>query len=382
MRMKILHVIDSGGVYGAEVMLLNLVAEQKKLGLLPTIASIGEQKINEKPIETAAISQDVAIKKFRMKPGPNYIGALKILNFARKNRFSLMHSHGYKGNILLGPLPRLIRGMPIIGTIHGYTSTTSWSKMRLYELLDSWCIKRLDAIVLVNKGMFNHINLQKLPKTKVHVIDNGIPIAPITEISSPQYTPLADEDQKILDFCHSGYILGTIGRYSSEKGYTHLVKATARLIKQGINAKLVIIGEGYERHKLEELAIHLNIAGKVYLTGYRNNASRFMKLFNVYVISSLTEGLPITLLEAMRSKIPVVATAVGGIPDVLPNKEAGSLIPPASSVDLADAVSKLFKSPRLVQQHITIAYNRFVKHYSSSIMAKKYNDLYKRLLKQ
>jgi hypothetical protein len=116
--MKILHIIDSGGLYGAEVMLLNLVAEQIKLGLDPTIASIGEKHIGEKPLETEALKRGFKLRKFSMYPGPNYPGALKILRFAHGAGIHILHSHGYKGNILFGLMPRKIRNLPLIATIH------------------------------------------------------------------------------------------------------------------------------------------------------------------------------------------------------------------------------------------------------------------------
>ena len=106
--MKILHIIDSGGLYGAEMVLLNLVAEQIKLGLEPTIASIGEKGIVEKPLETEVIKRGFKLKKFRMQPGPDYMGASKILRFAKQEYFDLMHSHGYEGNIFS------LRGVKII----------------------------------------------------------------------------------------------------------------------------------------------------------------------------------------------------------------------------------------------------------------------------
>ena len=106
--MRVLHIIDSGGMYGAEVMLLNLVEEQIRQGLKPVIASIGDNQTGEKPLEIEAHKRGFPLKIFRMRPGPNFIGAWKILNYAKSIDCNLLHSHGYKGNILFGFLPKKI----------------------------------------------------------------------------------------------------------------------------------------------------------------------------------------------------------------------------------------------------------------------------------
>ena len=129
--MKVLHVIDSGGLYGAEVMLLNLMSEQVAMGLEPILASIGDPGITEKPLETEAIRRGLPVKVFRMRPGPNVWGALKILRFARSELVGLLHSHGYKGNILFGLMPRMLRRIPMVATVHGWTWTGGISRMGL-----------------------------------------------------------------------------------------------------------------------------------------------------------------------------------------------------------------------------------------------------------
>lgn len=151
---KVLHIIDSGSMYGAEVMLLNLVREQQGMGVLPCIASIGDRHAGEKSIEAKAMQNGIPVKKFRMRPGINLVGTSAILKFARENHFTLLHAHGYKGNIQFGLLPSFCRRLPMVTTVHGYTSMSHWfSKMRLYEWLDAMTLPRIDAVVLVNRGM-------------------------------------------------------------------------------------------------------------------------------------------------------------------------------------------------------------------------------------
>lgn len=405
--MKILHIIDSGGLYGAEIVLLNLVAEQIKLGLKPTIASIGEKHIKEKSLETEALKRGFKVKKFRMFPGPNIAGTLKVLRYAQTNGFDLLHSHGYKGNVAFGLMPRKFRKIPLIATAHGWTSTKGLTKNRIYEWLDTLSFKFIDAVVLVSNAMKSHPKLKNLKGINFHVIPNGIPVSkssppshhptfpssistpshllnPSPSVTSPSHLPTCSPsksfDKKIIDFCQNAYTIGSIGRLSSEKGYGYLIEALSLLVKKGIDARLVIIGEGYERGLLEELIAQLGLKDRILLPGYRNNAQYYLPYFKAFVISSLTEGLPITLLEAMQAKVPIVATKVGGIPEALSNGKAGILVEPNNADALEQAILLLFKDKRLRKQMSLNAKHCVMTEYSSTKMAKEYSNIYEKTI--
>ncbi|OEU54017.1 MAG: hypothetical protein BA862_14315 [Desulfobulbaceae bacterium S3730MH12] len=381
--MKVLHIIDSGGLYGAEVVLLNLVTEQVKQGLEPIIASIGEKGIAEKPLETEATMRGFRIEKFRMTPGPNYMGALKMLKFARKEGVDILHSHGYKGNILFGLMPKRIRRIPMVTTIHGWTSTgNGFGRMRLYEWLDSKSLRLMDTVVLVSEAMKSHSRLRCLNQSRVHVIHNGIPIQDHAHPHLPTFPPsdAADLDPHILSFCRGGYTIGAIGRLSTEKGYRYLIEALVLLIDEGIDAQLVIMGEGYERDYLKGLVAQFELTNRVMLSGYREDAKQYLPYFNVFVISSLTEGLPITLLEAMHARTPVVATEVGGIPEVLEQDRAGLLIEPCKPDAIAIAIRRLHCDKELANELKSGAYHRVTIRYASNTMALGYIDIYNALI--
>ena len=172
--MKILHVIDSGGFFGAEVMLINLAAAQLKMGLEPAIASVGDPGIGEKAIEIEARNRQVPVQVFRMRPGPNLVGACRLLNFCRDGKFDLIHSHGYKGNILLGPLPGRFKKIPMLSTLHGWitTAASGFTRLRAYEWLDALVLSRfIDRIVLVNRGMLENPRIARLSQRKIFVVD-------------------------------------------------------------------------------------------------------------------------------------------------------------------------------------------------------------------
>lgn len=378
--MKVLHVIDSGGMYGAEVMLLNLVAEQIRLGIEPVIVSIGEPGIQEKPLECQARAQGFALKTFRMSPGPNFIGAAKVLRFAWETSADLMHSHGYKGNILFGLIPRSIRKIPLISTLHGWTGTGGLNKMAAYEALDRLALRLIDAIVCVNEAMLDKPELKWLRLRHPHVVDNGLPCNGVHVNERQDVIKRVPADD--AELFHRQFTIGTIGRLSREKGYDHLIMALRLVLESGIDANLVIIGEGNERQALEELAKRQGVLDRVHLIGYRSDARRYLPLFDVYTISSLTEGLPITLLEAMQARTPIVATRVGGIPNVLDNGRAGVLVDPALPRSLADGIIHVIQDCGLKEELVSNAYNRLVSNYSSRKMAEGYSNIYQRLCRK
>jgi len=371
-NLSVLHVIDSGGVYGAEKVLLDLMSEQTKMGLKTAVVSIGEKHIKEKPLEHEAVRRGLTVKKFSMRSGPNFMGGLQILRYAQKEGIDLLHSHGYKGNILLGLIHKRIRKIPLITTLHGWTSTDSFTRMKVYERLDSFCLRFMDAVILVNKSMFSHPRVRNREGLKTFVIDNGIPLANCD-------FPLQKEQQNVPNQWFDrkkGYTIGSIGRLSQEKGYRYLIEALYLLIHNGIDANLIIMGEGKDRYTLEGLTKKFELADRVLMPGYCANARDYLPYLDVFVLPSLTEGLPITVLEAMQSKVPIVAARVGGVPDVLENEKDGLLIEPRNPEALANAIQRIHDDPELKNSFVTSAYTKVVNSYTTEKMARKYLEVY------
>jgi len=358
-------------------MLLNLVAEQLRMGIHAEIASIGAKGLHEKPIEQAARARGFPVSVFRMRPGLNLLGALKIRNYATDKNFDIFHSHGYKGNILLGLLPGKIRCIPLVSTLHGYTSTRQVSKMRIYECLDIAVLPLMDEVILVSESMRNSPRLKRITKNNFRVIHNGIP--PIADWGAPID---ANQRHSIQKFCESGFIIGAVGRLSPEKGFLNLIEAFDIISKSIPDSKLVIIGEGALRSKLERKAESLGLKERILLPGYVSNAAYYMRFFNVFTISSITEGLPITLLEAMQRGIPAVCTNVGGIANVLRHEQNGLLVEPSDPAALSAAVERLFRESLLCEAICRQAKNDVTENYSSKRMALDYGELYKVVLRK
>jgi glycosyltransferase involved in cell wall biosynthesis len=370
--MKVLHVIDSAGLYGAEMVVLSLMEEQLRGGMEPVLGSIGEKRIAEKAIEREAQHRGLSCVSFRMRNGPNLLGALRLLQFAKKVKVDLIHSHGYKADILMASIPRGRRGLPVVATLHGWTSTRPFSKLWLYEWLDRKSLMLLDAVVVVNETMLGRLTRRVRQRAKV--VPNGI--APL-----PKGLEEREPANEIASFCGSGFVVGTIGRLSTEKGYGALVEAVHLLRTLGVMAKLVILGEGPERKRLEALIEELGMKREILLPGYLENARRYLPKFNVLVLSSVTEGLPIVLLEAMEAGIPVVATQVGGIPEALEHGNAGVLVSRSDREPLAEGIRFVHDNPQSAANLAKRAQTVVREKYSMERTASLYQQVYEQLLR-
>ena len=363
--MRILHVIDSGGFYGAEVMLLELMRQQRELGHEPLLASIGAPANGEKTIEREARRRGLEVAVFRMANGPNFPGALRVLHYAREQGIELLHSHGYKGNILFGLLPRQVRRLPMVTTLHGYTSNGRFGKMWLYEALDRFCLRRIDKVVMVNPRMQEIPALSRLRNTTT--IENGI-ACDETSGSTP--------DPDLVAFMRQKRTVVAVGRLSPEKGFDLLLQALSSLVTAGHDLQILLLGEGGLRASLEKLGQRLGLSERLLMPGYVAGASAYLEHACLLAMPSLTEGLPITLLEAMAAGVPVVASAVGGIPEALEQGQAGCLVPAGDPLSLQQAMGQILDEPEAARKRCDRALERVRQIYSSRAMAQSYLDVY------
>lgn len=374
--MRILHLIDSGGVYGAERILLYLAREQQRRGDEPFLGSIGRPGAGGTPLEDLAHAWGVPVVPIRIAPKPTPGVVRTLLAHARALNIDVLHSHGYKANILLGPIPRRIRG-PMISTLHGWTGAPRFSALWLYERLDYWAIRRIDAVVAVTRSMLSLPVLKRVAPSRRHLIENGIPSLNV-RLADLKAGSVAALPTALTDLMSRAPTLIAIGRLSPEKAFGNLIDAVAVARATGPAAfKLVIAGEGPERAALTAKIASLGLQDVVLMPGYLEGAERLLQHAAGFVMSSLTEGLPLVLLEAMQWRVPILATAVGAIPELLDGGARGQLVAPGSVDELVQGLHRLVSSADSVRnQGIELAYAAAMQRYTSARMAEEYRRLY------
>lgn len=372
--MKVLHLIDSGGLYGAEKMLLTLVSEQMAAGLLPTVLSAGETGIQNKPIEVEARRLGIPVIPWRMNPGFNLKAARDILRWAQSENYQILHSHGYKFNVLMGLWPESIRKIPLIATLHGYVRAKRFTKAWVYETIDRLILARLRRVVLVSEAMKRQVPEKIARSSKTVVIPNGMSIGSIRESAS------SEPAEAVFGFLSrfDSIVLG-VGRLSAEKGFVRLLDAFAVLRQSHELLGLIIIGEGKQRAALERQVSDLGLEDFVQLPGYVDEVPAVMKRSDVLCMPSLTEGLPITLLEAMAVGIPIVACDVGEIDKVLGHGAGGRIVRYEGASQLAGELAAVLDHKDSVDEQVEWARNRVETDYSANAMMESYLAVYRQV---
>lgn len=366
---SVAHIIDSGGLYGAERVVLTLMQQQVRQGMTTRLFSIGNPSSPEKPLEREGRRLGLPVHAVRMRDGLNVPGALRILRECRAQGVELLHLHGYKADILIGGMPRRLRRMPAVATLHGWASVSGARKMRLYEWLDARALSRLDRVVVVTGSMLEHPRLRSRVRADLEVIPNAID-APV-ETAAPH--------PRLAARFAGGFRLGSFGRLSKEKGHEILLRAVHRLVDAGVDARLLLLGEGPERGALESLVQELGLADRLAMPGYVEGAQGHLGLLEVFVLPSYTEGLPLGALEAMRAGVPVVASAVGGLPELLQHGRCGALVPPGDVEALTTALLELAQQPSKRAEFAQRAQAATAER-TAEAMATRYLEVYRRAL--
>ncbi|PXX90731.1 glycosyltransferase [Marinobacter vulgaris] len=372
MEFKVLHLIDSGGLYGAEKMLLDLATKQKEKGLNAVILSAGVPGEGIKSIEEEGAARGISVQAWRMKPGFNLKGAIAILRWAQREGFDILHSHGYKFNVLLGMLPNSYRKLPLVSTLHGYTYSRPFSKGRLYEVFDKLALTRASRIVVVSSKIIPKLPFFIKNSNAITMITNGIDVHKV-EICARQKI-----NMEITDFLdnHSPVVLG-VGRFSREKNFAELIKSVSLLKKQYKNIGLILAGDGPLLGEASKQARESGLFENVLFPGYINNIHPLIRTASVLAIPSISEGLPITLLEAMALKTGVVVTDVGEMGNVVGFGKGGVIIDRPYADDIASAIQDFLSEPEEETRRIEWAFKAVNERYSLEKMVMAYEDVYR-----
>lgn len=373
--MKVLHLIDSGGLYGAEKMLLALCVEQIKQGICPVILSCGKPSEGPKSIEVEARKLDIEVIPWRMKPGLNLRGIRDICQLASRELFSVLHSHSGKFNILLSMVTRKSCPIKRVITVHGNVRPPFYSRLWLTMILNFFCIQLACAKVFVSQGMTRAFPFNMMKQGSFDIIENGISLAPgssVLDLAGLANPALAPEN--------AFPVIAFIGRLSKEKGCNYLLSAFENVKAKYPSAHLLFCGDGYMRESLEKQVAERNMCKSVSFLGFVEDVTPIFELLDVFVLPSLTEGMPIVLLEAMRRGKVIVSTDVGGIPSMLEGGEAGYLVPAKDSKAIEFSITRALTEKAESCKKSLYAAKIFETRYTSSKMASKYISLYADLI--
>jgi len=304
------------------------------------------------------------------KHGTDYFSFLKVAKILRQGKIDVIHTHNTQP-FVDGTLGALLSGVKtIVHTDHARDFPDKFRYM-LAEHLMSYFAYRIVGVS--DHTSANLIRYEKIFPRKVMTIENGI--------DGSRFEIEIDREKKRreLGISNNGPIIGLGVRLVEQKGITYLLQAMPQVIKSFPGITLVIAGDGYLKSALQHEAIKLGIRKNVLFLGVRLDIPELVKLFDIYVLPSQWEGMPMALLEAMAAGCPIIATNVGGVSKVITDGQNGILVPFASVERLAEVIIKLLSDDNLRNRFLHAGLNRFNEEFSATKMTRNYERLYQRL---
>jgi glycosyltransferase involved in cell wall biosynthesis len=264
--------------------------------------------------------------------GPWDLGVVRsMLALCRSERVAIWHGHDYKSN-LLGLVLRRFWPMRLVTTVHGWVKKTR--RTPLYYGLDRQSLKFYERVICVSDDLRQTCLAAGVSEDACVLIENAI--------DTHQYTRTCSVEaaKARLGFSPDRLLIGAIGRLSAEKGFDRLIAAARRLLADGLDFDLVIAGEGDERARLEALIKSQGRPDRIRLLGYRADTIELYQSLDLFALSSLREGLPNVVLEAMALGVPILATRIAGLPRLIQHGRNGWLVEPDDVEGLADGLRR------------------------------------------
>ncbi len=377
---QVLHLISSLGFFGAENVLVELARELRQSAFSPIVGVFENITNLHLEVKDAAISRNLPVVTFPCKAKVDVKTIFMLRKYLKKQRIDIIHSHGYKSN-LYGLVASVACRPARVTTCHNWLGNDP--KMKLYAWLDKFFLNRFDKVIAVSDTVKQEILNNNISSEKVLKIRNGI------NLDRFNISKKTENIRHELNIDQDYMVIGTVGRLSEEKGHIYLLDATEEILKKYPNTVFVFIGDGPLNKKLETRAKQIyetvksksgNYSNPFIFPGVRKDMPDIYSMMDIFILPSLTEGLPMVLLEAMASRIPVVATRVGAVPNVIEHNHSGVLIPHSDSQSIASALMDLLYNREKAKDLANNGRKIVEQEYSSKSMAKKYIDVYKSIL--
>ena len=371
MKPRVLIVIDTYAIGGPGKLILQFLRDGGKDISSPIVAGFwrGPERAWQFRDAVEVGGTEFAVLRQTFAFDPLVIGAARRL--ARDKGIQILESHGYKSHVVCLAL-KLMLGLPWIAYVHGWTSENF--KVEMYNRLDRWIVRFADRIVPVSRDLGARLRLGRRDLKKLVYIPNAV----VT--GSPKDDDGGVGDVRSLLGARAGDpVLGVVGRLSPEKGHRYFIEAMNAVSAEHKDVRAVLVGEGQERAALTRSVREAGLEDRVYFAGYREDVSPWYRACDVVVMPSLREGMPLAALEAMAFAKPVIASNVGGIPEVVLDGVTGLLVHPADPSALAGAISGMLKDPALMERLGRAGRQRVEAEFSPSARTDRIKELYEDL---
>lgn len=368
-KRRILHLFVTLPMGGAENLLLSTLRRLNPERFSSTVCCIGERGV----VGDQITAMGVPLVELHLldKGGFDRRIVPALVDLIRRERIDLVHSHLYHGNFY-GRLAAKRAGVPAVASFHN-----TYSHPKLHRRLINWYLARHHTAAIIagsEEIRRDVIRYDHVPDSLVELIPNSV------DLARSESTLSKVQARKNLALPENALVLGTVGRLEEQKGHRHLIEALGLINRRGVNAYLLLIGDGRERLALKELTEQLGLAERVLFLGTRSDLGDLFRAMDLFVMPSLWEGLSLAMLSAMAAGLPVVATAVGGVGQVLGDDEYGYTVSPGNAEALASVIQNTLADWENVLRKAAKGAQHVRVHYSDVAMARHLEDVYDRVL--
>lgn len=295
----------------------------------------------------------------------NYLAeAIQVARHCREYSPDVVHTHGFRADVVDALTARLL-GYPIVTTVHGASQMGGIADF--YEWLQERVFRLFDGVISVSDALAAELRREGVDGERIAVIHNAFP-------GQTEFRTRAEARSR-LGLDGDEFVIGWVGRMIEAKGPDLFIECLADV--EGIDFTACMIGEGPGLTRVKDLTRKLQLTDRVRFHGRIDDAARLFRAFDVFVLSSRTEGTPMVLLEAMAAEVPVVAPTVGGVPEVVGPEEA-HLVPPRDPESLAEAVSEVESRTDEARRRAVSARALIDEEYSRSAWIRKHELCYLR----
>jgi len=374
-KARICHITKATGVAGSEKHLLTLLTSLDKAKYQVTLVLLVER---DKPLDDYVRRLEeggVQVKRVLIRGDIDPLLVWRLYRLLREGNYDIVHTHLIHAD-LYGTLAAKLAGVPIIvSTKH---ADDPFRRYPFYAFLDRLASKFANKIIVISDSLRRFFaEVEGLDLGKIIRIYYGLDAVKF-EVHSLGGSSVREE----FGIKSNAPLAGIVARLDPQKGHTYLLTAFAQVVEALPEARLLVVGDGYLRGDLERQARELGIAHQVIFTGWRDDVPRVMTELDLLILSSLSEGFGLVLLEAMAAAKPIVASQVSAIPEIVIDGETGILVPPKDPDALAEALIKLLRNPALAREMGRKGRKRLEKEFSVERMITETERVYDSLIKE
>jgi len=364
-KIKILHVLDSLGVGGMERVVIDVVNHLDQSRFDHVVCCI-----SRKGAAAGHLREETRCVDLGKGAGADYLAPVKIARLINEEAPDIIHTQSWSG-VDAAMAKMMTRAARLVHSEHGRNYPHIHSEP-LKRKVARRCLYHLsDAVFAISAEVRDYYCRETgFPSERMRIIPNGVDLRRIDRADGGARAELGIGPED--------FVVGTVARLDTTKDTITLARAFAKLyrLRRERNLKLLIVGDGDQKSVIENFTAEQGLGAAVIFTGLRHDAPRLYGAMDVFALPSLSEGLPLTVLEAMAARAPVVATNVGALPELVEEGGTGFLIEPKDDLALAERLARFYSEPELARRFGDAARRKVEREYSLELMLRRYADLY------